>query len=235
MNDVGPSCGGAPLGGGTSKLVGGNVELNGRTVWATRTGLAFGFGLGLVLPTATFTRCPGAIGCAVPGEAGTANRVADAASTLRPWDLPLFQEGWLTLRPFFDVRDVDGNFAIQFREGVDMAFDTTQLPTYRLAAVSAVYIGYSLPLVGVGIEAFEYYFLDWPLPDNQRALFVISPSVRFMTPYLQPAISFMTSAGTPFGGETDRFWGLRLGVTAVWDKDAKALAKDRPVSPMLTP
>jgi hypothetical protein len=227
--------GGEPPGGGTAKVVGGNVELSGRTVWATRTGLAFGGGLAITIPTASFTRCPGSIGCPVVGSPGDAARIADAASTLRPWDLPLFQEGFLTLRPFFDVRDVDGPFVIQFREGIDVAFDTTNLPTFRIAAVSAVYVGYSLPLVGLGIEAFEYYFLDWPVPDDKRALFVISPSVRLMTPYIQPAFSFMTSAGTPFGGETDRFWGLRLAVTVVWDRDARALGRDRETLPVLSP
>jgi hypothetical protein len=224
---------GEPAGGGTTKMVGGNLELDGRTVWATRTGLAFGGGFGLTVPTASFTRCPGSIGCPITGPPGDAARIADAASTLRPWDLPMFQEGFMTLRPFFDVRDVDGPFVIQFREGVDVAFDTTDLPTFRIAAISAVYIGYSLPVVGLGIEAFEYYFLDWPVADDKRALGVVSPSVRFMTPYVQPAISFMTSVGTPFGGETDRFWGLRLAVTVVWDKDARALGRDRDAAPSL--
>jgi hypothetical protein len=226
---------GEPPGGGATKAVGGNLELNGRTVWATRTGLAFGGGFGLTIPTASFTRCPGSIGCPISGPPGDAARIADAASTLRPWDLPMFQEGFMTLRPFFDVRDVDGPFVIQFREGVDVAFDTTNLPTFRIAAISAVYVGYSLPLVGLGIEAFEYYFLDWPVADDKRALGVVSPSVRFLTPYVQPAISFMTSIGTPFGGETERFWGLRLAVTVVWDKDARALGKDREAAPELTP
>jgi hypothetical protein len=225
---------GEPPGGGTTKAIGGNTEVYGRTVWATRTGLAFGGGFGLVLPTASFTRCPGSVGCPTIGPPVDAARIADTASTLRPWDLPMFQEGFVTARPFFDVRDVDGNFVIQFREGLDFAFDVTNLPTYRVAAVSAVYIGYSLPVVGVGIEAFEYYFIDWPVTDDHRALFVVSPSVRFLTPYVQPAISFLTSAGVPFGGDTERFWGLRLAVTVVWDKDAKKLGGgQQQVSPML--
>jgi hypothetical protein len=227
--------GGEPPGGGATKLVCGNLELNGRTVWATRTGLAFGGGFGLTIPIASFTRCPGSVGCPITGSPGDAARIADTASTLRPWDLPMFQEGFMTLRPFFDVRDVDGPFVIQFREGVDIAFDTTNLPTFRLAAISAIYIGYSLPIVGLGIEAFEYYFLDWPVADDKRALGVVSPSVRFMTPYVQPAISFMTSAGPPFGGDIQRFWGLRLAVTVIWDKDARALGRDRETAPGLMP
>jgi hypothetical protein len=226
---------GEPPGGGATKAVGGNLELDGRTVWATRTGLAFGGGLGVTLPTASFTRCPGQIGCPEAGSPSDAARIADAASTLRQWDLPMFQEGFVTLRPFFDVRDVDGSFVIQFREGIDVALDTTDIAAIRLAAVTAVYVGYSLPVVGLGIEGFEYYFLQWPVADNQRALYVISPSVRFLTPYVQPAISFMTSLGTPFGGETDHFWGLRLAMTFIYDRQRQKLAPDREASPLLTP
>ncbi|MEO8799521.1 MAG: hypothetical protein ABI551_16635, partial [Polyangiaceae bacterium] len=47
---------GAPATATTPKVIGSNVELSGRTVWATRNGLAFGGGLGVMLPTAQFDR-----------------------------------------------------------------------------------------------------------------------------------------------------------------------------------
>ncbi len=197
--------GGEPPGGGTPKAVGGNLDVYGRTVWATRTGLAFGGGLGVTFPLASF------------GRDGDGQRVANAAAMLRPWDLPFFQEGFFALRPFFDVRDVDGPFVIQFREGIDWSFDTRDLPVFRVAAVSALYIGYRFPLIGAGIEGFEYYFLDYPTAETERAVVVVSPSVRFMTPYVQPAVSFLSNLGTPLFGISDHFWGLRLAATVVWE------------------
>jgi hypothetical protein len=56
------------------------------------------------------------------------------------------------------------------------------------------------------------------VPDNERAVFAISPSVRLMTPYVQPALSFVTNAGTPLFGAVDYWWALRLAATVVWDR-----------------
>ena len=200
--------GGEPPGGGVPRAIGGNVDFYGRTVWATRTGLAFGGGFGLTLPAAHF------------GRVGDAQKVALAAATLRPWDLPFYQEEFFALRPFFDVRDVDGPFVVQLREGIDWSFDTRQLPVFRMAAISALYVGYLFPYLGAGVEAFEYYFLDYPVDEDKRAAFVVSPSLRFMTPYLQPALSFLTNVGTPLFGTADHFWGVRLAATVVWEPPA---------------
>jgi hypothetical protein len=204
---------GEPPGGGSVRVAGGNIELYGRTVWASRTGLAFGGGLGLTAPIADF------------GQTGEAGRVATAAATLRPWDLPLFQEGYLTARPFIDVRDVDGPFVIQFREGIDFLLNTARFPTFGVAAVSAAYIGYRFPLLAAGVEAFEYYLVDWTIADDRRASFVVSPSLRLMTPYLQPAISAFTNVGVPLFGSVDHFWGLRLGVTLLLDTQSRTVVR----------
>ena len=56
-------------------VVGGNLALDGRTVWATTTGLAFGGGMSLMFPAASYD------------PDGPASRVALAAATLRPWDV----------------------------------------------------------------------------------------------------------------------------------------------------
>jgi hypothetical protein len=207
---------GEPPGGGSVKVAGGNVEIYGRTVWATRTGLAFGGGIGLTAPIADF------------GQNGDAGRIATAAATLRPWDLRFFEEGYLTVHPFLDVRDVDGPFVVQFREGLDLLLDTAQFPTFGVAAVSALYIGYRFPLIGAGVEAFEYYLLKWDdIADERRASFVISPNVRLMTPYVQPAISAFTNIGTPLFGGVDHLWGLRLALTVLFDPQTRTVMKDR--------
>ncbi len=201
-----------PPGGGAFEAVGSNLDVNARTVWATSTGLAFGGGLGVTIPIPDF---------APESDAG---RIASAAATLRPWDQSLFQPGYLTFRPFFDVRDVDGPLVLQFREGLDFQFDTQAWPGFRTAAVAALYVGYRVfRRLGLGIEAFELYFFDQSVPDNQRAVFAVSPSVRLMTPYVQPALSFVTNVGTPLFDSVDGWWALRLGATIVWDPARRSM------------
>jgi len=98
---------GSPPGGGDFKAVPGNLDLYGRIVWATRTGMAFGGGVGTLLPTAQF------------GSTGDAATVAAAAQAIRPWDNAFFLNDTITLRGFVDVRAVSGPFVIQFREGME--------------------------------------------------------------------------------------------------------------------
>lgn len=206
---------GSPPGGGAFRFVPSNLDLYGRIVWATRTGLTFGGGAGALLPTAQF-------------HAGSdAARVAEAAQAIRPWDNAFFLDDSATLRAFVDVRDVDGRFVLQFREGLEWSISLAgQSP--QLAAIAQVYVGYRvLPVLGVGLEAFETYLIDSPsivtaAQDHERATLTISPSVRLMTPYVQPAIGFVTSIGDPlFGfGMVDGFWALRVGATVVWDPTA---------------
>src|SRR6202034_842853 len=102
---------GSPPGGGSFKLVPSNLDLYGRAVWATRTGLSFGGGLGVLLPTAQF------------GKGDDAAKVAAAAQAIRPWDNAFFLDDTMTLRAFVDVRDVVGRFTLQFREGLEWSID----------------------------------------------------------------------------------------------------------------
>ena len=215
---------GTPPGGGAFKLVGGNADVYARTVWATSTGLAFGGGVGVTIPIPNFD----------PGS--DAGRISTAAATLRPWDEAFFQPGFLTFRPFFDVRDVDGPLVLQLREGLDFQLDTEKWPGFQVAAILAAYIGYRVfRTLSVGIEAFELYFLDGgSVPDDRRAVFAISPNLRLMTPYVQPALSFVTNLGNPLYaavGSVDSWWALRLAATVVWDPVRQAVkpGQDLPV------
>ena len=127
-----------------------------------------------------------------------------------------------------DVRDVDGPFVLQFREGLEWS-RTFGGAGHQVAAIAQMYIGYRvLPLIGVGIEAFETYLVYSPeltttAEDSDRATFTISPSVRLMTPYVQPAVGFVTSIGNPFfgNGSVEGFWALRIGASVVWDPSTK--------------
>jgi hypothetical protein len=46
---------------------------------------------------------------------GPASKVALAAATLRPWDVSYFVPDSYSVRPYVDVRALDGPFVIQFR------------------------------------------------------------------------------------------------------------------------
>lgn len=211
---------GSPPGGGTFTVVPSNLDLYGRVVWATRTGLTFGGGVGALLPTAPF------------GQGGDAAKVAASAQAVRPWDNAFFLSDSLTLRAFVDVRDVDGRFTIQFREGLEESIDLSE--GHQVAAIAQLYVGYRvLPILGAGIEAFETYLIYSPplettaAGDATRATFTLSPSVRLMTPYVQPMLGFVASLGNPlFGaGVVDGFWALRFGASIVWDPAANVVRR----------
>jgi hypothetical protein len=211
---------GSPPGGGAFRLVPSNLDLYGRVVWATRTGLTFGGGVGTLLPTAHFD------------SGGDAAKVASGAQAVRPWDDAFFLDNAWTFRGFVDVRDVVGRFVIQFREGLEYSVSLSGNQP-QVAAIAQVYLGYRvLPLLGVGLEAFETYLIQSSsivtvAQDHARATFTVSPSVRLMTPYVQPDLGFVTSIGDPlFGsGRIDGFWALRIGASVVWDPSAKVVRR----------
>jgi hypothetical protein len=192
--------------GAPARLISGNVELYGRTVWATRTGLAFGGGLGILPALAAFSR------------SGPAGELALAAASLQPTEYAFFHQGVFTVHPFVDVRDLVGRTVIQFRQSFDWSIEVSDLSRTHIYASSTLYLGYLVaPNVGAGIEASELYFVDDPVPDNRRAHFIVSPSVRFITQNVQPALSLFTSLGYPLYPESDTVWGLRFALTVIWD------------------
>ena len=205
---------GGQHGAGTDTLVGGNLELYGRTVWATRTGLAFGGGLGLMLPTAAFD------------DGSPAASVARSAASLRPWDTSFFTHGIVSFRPFVDVRDVVGRLVIHFRQGLEVVTEVSDISSHRLLAITGLYLGYRInEHLSGGIEAFETYTIDAPIDDRLRATFIVSPSLRVYLPYVQPAISGFTNIGPPLYGWSDRVFGVRIAATLVYDATTRQIAR----------
>ncbi len=191
---------------GSSGIVGGNLELYGRTVWATRTGLAFGGGVGILPPIATFTRDVGG------GD------TALAAISMQPWDYSFFRIGALTFRPFIDVRDLFGRFVVQFRMALDWSVQTRDTSDSDVSATASVYFGYiATPILGLGLEATEFYRIDALIPDNERANVLLTPSVRLLTPGIQPALGAFVGVGSPLDPAAHGVVGLRLALTFVWD------------------
>ncbi len=197
---------------GAFRVVGGNVQLQGRTVWATRTGLAFGGGFALGLPTATASSTD-------PGPSG---QVALHAASLRPWDVSFFEIDSWGLRPFVDVRALDGPFVVQFRQGIDLMVSTGSYDTQALFGTAGVYFGWrATPYVATGIEAFEAYAINVPgVGDGARSTVILSPNVRLVLPWVEPAISVFTTVGTPLQGASQEIWGFRLALTLVYDPNA---------------
>ena len=212
-------------------VVGGNLALDGRTVWATTTGMGFGGGLSLMVPTANYD------------PSGPASRVALAAATLRPWDVSYFVPDSYGVRPYVDVRALDGPFVIQFRQGLDLTVSSLLLSDRRLFATAGVYIGWQIGrLVATGLEVFEAYALDLPaVRDGNRETLVASPSVRLALPWVQPAISAFTNIGPPISspwvqretsvftvpGQTGTVWGFRFAFTVVYDPTSVVMVKAR--------
>jgi hypothetical protein len=191
---------------GSFEAVGSNLAVEGRTLWATRTGLAFGGGLRLMAPTAVFD------------PNGTAATVALDAATLRPWDVSFFVPDAFGLRPFVDIRVIDGPFVAQFRQALDATFAISR-NEQRLYATTGVYVGWRVTSeVAGGLEAFEAYVIDAPnVRDGARSAIVVSPNVRLSLPLVEPAISVFTNLGTPLYGAHQGIWGFRFAFTLVYE------------------
>lgn len=210
---------------GTAFLLG-NPELSGRGVWSSSRGLSSGGGLGIVLPT--------------PRELSPAEQeVLRTVRTVRPWDVASFSSLTLTFRPWIDIRHVTGGLIFQLRQGIDWSISLTGTPEVpesasgakpritNFAARLTFYVGYRLSRqIGVGIELWEVYEVTKELAnDDNRATFALSPSIRFMLPRVQPALSFLFPLATPLRGDVETYWAGRINLGFNFDvrpgKDVK--------------
>jgi hypothetical protein len=185
---------------GNFLLVASNPEVWGRALWASQAGLAYGGGLGVVLP-------------GVPhGTSGT--EVAQTIRALRPWDYVQFVNDDFIFRPFIDVRDIDGRVMLQLRQGIDW-----DRASGSLTSRTTFYVGYRLSdLFGLGLETWEVYLIKAPLSkDDGRAAYAVSPSLRFMNRVLQPAVSLLLPIDHPLFDAIDSFWAVRLSLNVILD------------------
>jgi hypothetical protein len=203
------------------EVVGGNLAVDARTLWATRTGLAFGGGTAVMFPTASYD------------PNGTASRVALEAATLRPWDVSYFVPDAWGIRPYVDFRAIAGPLVVQFRQGLDLTVSSLLLGDRRLYATTGLYFGWQMAReVAVGLEAFEAYAIDLPaVRDRDRETVILSPNVRLELPWVQPSISAFTNLGPPISapwvqretsvfvvpGSSASVWGFRIAFTVVYD------------------
>ncbi|WP_437277642.1 hypothetical protein WME90_41445 [Sorangium sp. So ce375] len=182
----------------------GSPEVYARGVWSSVRGLASGGGFGVVLP--------------VPRDVSRDRaEVLRTARVVRPWDETRFRELTLTFRPWFDMRHITGPFIFQLRQGLDWSLVVRGLRAGErrtdITARTAFYFGYRLARpVGVGLELWEVYQLTQDLPDDRRATFAISPSVRFILANVQPALSVLFPVTTPLRGDVASYYAARFSV-----------------------
>lgn len=207
-------------------------EIWGRAVWASRAGLAYGGGLGFVLPV--FSRDPNT-------DAAAASRLA---RVVKPWSFALFSDNTFTARPFLDARVIDGSVTLQLRQSLELQglVADAQLPTRSLVSRTTFYLGYQpVKPLGFGLEITEVYFISasrvclsyatsqagtdagvagkpspcTTLTDDLRAAFVMSPSVRVLIRNFQPSLSAIVPFGQTLLGEARSFWAIRLNLAGV--------------------
>ena len=201
--------GGRTLSGDSAANLISNPEIWGRALWASRAGLAYGGGLGFVPPLIAHDRVEG------PSVKGTVRVV-------HPWDYPYYAGRVLAFRPFLDVRGIDGPITLQLRQGIDVLRSIgseTAIPETTLTSRTTVYMGYRpIDAMGVGLELWEVYFIKAAeVADEDRAVFSVSPCVRWMTPVVQPAVSGLFPIGRPLFNEAKDYWAVRLTLGIILD------------------
>lgn len=211
-----------------TQLLYGNPELWLRGVWSNRSGLSAGGSLGLVLP--------------LPRELTSKGRaVLETIRVVRPWDSSYFAESTLTARPALDMRLMADPFLFQLRQGLDWSYSFIDGRSDIQARMSA-YVGVDLArTIGLGLELFEVYPITAILPDDKRAAFTFSPSVRFRLPRVEPGLSALLPFNTPLGGTASSFFAFRVHLTVTLepfpepDGGAKSKSKAAAPSPLSSP
>jgi len=189
------------------QMVAGNPEVWGRTLWASQAGLAYGGGLGAVLPAFH--------------HGAAASTLTQTVAVVRPWDHADFVNGDFVLRPFVDARVIDGRVMLQIRQGLD--WDRSN---EALTSRTTLYVGYRpIELLGLGLEAWEVYLIQAPQrKDDGRAAYAVSASMRLMTRILTPAVSILAPIDRPLYDAVENFWAIRLTMSVVLEPTAPAAA-----------
>jgi hypothetical protein len=187
------------------ELLVGSPEVSVRGVWSNKSGLSAGGSLGMVVPLGRDLSSRG-------------RAVLSMVRAVRPWDSAYFQESALTARPALDMRLVVSPFLFQLRQGLDVSYSFTEGHSDVSARMSA-YVGVDLAkTIALGLELFEIYPITAVIPDDKRAAFTFSPSVRFRFGNVEPGIGVLMPFNTPLGGTASAFFAVRLGVTVVVDR-----------------
>jgi hypothetical protein len=146
------------------------------------------------------------------------------ASIVRPWDLSMFLDRRLTLRPWIDLRVAVRALVVQVRQGLDVSIRTGQAGCpggascerpgeTQFVSLTGIYVGWQpLAWLALGVEGWEIYLLKTapPIEDRDRTAFAVSPTVRFFHRWAEPALSFSFPVGPPLLNAAESYWSLRL-------------------------
>lgn len=210
-----------PPGGKASETILGYPEIWGRAVWASRSGLAYGGGLSLVLPL--FQR----------GADSSESVVSQSVRVVRPWSFAPYAENTFTATPFLDARVIDGRVVLQLRQGFALQGLVAQarLPKANVVSQTTAYFGYQVSnLLALGLEMSEVYFISTDLgaicqsnrsgcDDSLRAVFSMSPAVRLLTRRFQPSLSMLFPFERTLFDQVQSYWAVRLTVGIILDDD----------------
>jgi hypothetical protein len=101
-----------------------------------------------------------------------------------------------------------------------------------LTARATLSVGYRVtPTLGVGLEVWEVYLITADVPDDKRAAFAVSPSVRLLLGRVQPALSLLLPIATPLRGDVESYVAARLHVDFAFDVLAKPRRDGRAAAP----
>jgi hypothetical protein len=171
---------------------------------------------------------------------------AALAGIVRPWDVPLYLDRHLTMRPWIDMRTSRRHLVAQFRGMLDFALRTrgpssgTATATATATAIGGaagdldmfgtawLYLGWRpTPELSLGLEAWETYLLktERPIADRDRITFALSPSVRWSFRWVEPAVSVLVPLGQPLFDTADRYVTLRVDVR-VWFGRGRAIVDE---------
>lgn len=218
----------------TTGLTGGfaNVDGHVRGIFPLTEGLAFGFGIGFVLPTSIIERD------------GPSRSAMLAAASIEPTDYIHFQPGRYGIRPWGDLRIVRGAFVLQARQGLDFMIDDAGIERARTAGRILGHIGVTLTrALELSLEATQVYFfftetpsapVDASLPPDQRAAaerrvaareryrisddrrtaLTVGPSLRLSFPTVDIGIGLVTNLFDPLSPALDSFVAARVSLVA---------------------
>jgi hypothetical protein len=195
--------------GGGRGLLAGYPELWTRAVWASRAGLAYGGGVSVVVPV--FKRNQEAAG----------GRIAESVRVVRPWTFATYAENTITVRPYLDARVIDGSVTLQLRQAFDLQglVAEVEVPRAGVVSLTTLFLGYRpWDTLGLGVELWEVYFLNASnVPDERRAVFAVSPAVRYIGRRWQPALSGIFPFERPLFDQASSYWAVRASLGLVLD------------------
>jgi hypothetical protein len=209
-----------------------NLEAHVRGIFPLTEGLAFGFGMGTVLPTSVIERD------------GPTRSAMLAAASIEPTDYIHFQPGRFGIRPWGDLRIVRGAFVLQARQGFDVAIDAAGIERARTSGRILAHAGFALTrALEISLEATQIYFffteepsvpVDGSLPpaeraaaerrlavreryrisDDRRTAFTIGPSFRLSFPNVDLGVGLVTNLFSPLSPALDSIIAARLSLVA---------------------